>query len=416
MDYNQLIEGFIESELSIDEENSLFEAMTDDPELRKELHASIMIERGMGKRMVALAPTSSETAGVFSALGFAPAGLASAGSGGATIATSTGLNSIWASVITICMGFAAFVGLLDAPHLFDGQEPSEITQHNDNTSRPEFNIDLSVPPSIISTVSQDKSSKPKPKSSSLLPINNIIASNTADRSQAQNSYDGPSNNSNVLSTTASITPSMLKYKNSILTAESNKAKDDIFSSELSNLNSSSYPAEYESLTKIDFHNKNLQTMRVELRNLSTLSTPPDDFNISDNPTISDMGLSFFYPFFEDIELGLTYDRKMYYLEYESTTADGLFDFRQYTLYSSLQLSGQWLPLGNANKINPFLRLGIGGSSVGPVASSVVGAYIPIIGGMEIMAGYDIQGLGFIIDNNFYTGINHGLTIGLSVDL
>ncbi len=69
MDYPNYINEFLDGTLSPDAEQELFAAMASDPELRRELHHFVDIERAVSKDFAAFTPSGAVTAGIFSSLG-----------------------------------------------------------------------------------------------------------------------------------------------------------------------------------------------------------------------------------------------------------------------------------------------------------------------------------------------------------
>jgi hypothetical protein len=98
------------------------------------------------------------------------------------------------------------------------------------------------------------------------------------------------------------------------------------------------------------------------------------------------------------------------------TDDGEFLFRQNTMYSSLMGQAQWLPLGQGTSFAPYLRMGAGASSIGPSAGLSGGIYYNIIGGIDAMLGYEGQMIFFNIEDEWYNSLNHGIVLGLSMEI
>lgn len=439
MEIFQYIDRFIEKDLSPREEDILFEKLAADRELREHLHSSVMLERGMGKRMAALAPTASETSGVFGALGFAPAGISSVGSGGAAVASSTGLNSIWASIVTLILGIGSFIGLETiAPELMNSrgdvstfvssealiQPEPELVQVMTLPSETSINENISI--AKVDLNSNEISTTDK--TSETGKGEDLIAESKAENNERRltNRQDKQSENTigANLNTKAKKWNDKIGVSNTVasssLISDGTLDNKNIFSfaEEMSNIRSlaSDENAIYgsDSETEKEF---DLSNMRIEFRNLSAFSSPSEDFNASADPNLSNIGVSFFVlPVSKHLELGLSYDRKVYFLEYEATTDMGQFEFRQNTLYSSLMAQAQYIPINNWNSITPFLRAGVGASSIGPTVGLSGGFYYNIIGGIDAMVGLDGQALFFNIEDTWYRSENYGAVIGVSVEI
>ena len=61
MNYNELIEGYLDGTLSPAEEQELFTALSSSEELRTELKQSIAMDKGLSKRVSAFVPTLPPT-------------------------------------------------------------------------------------------------------------------------------------------------------------------------------------------------------------------------------------------------------------------------------------------------------------------------------------------------------------------
>jgi hypothetical protein len=425
MNTNILIDKFIEKDISPEEEDILFENLYKDRTLRQELHGSIMLERGIGRRMAALAPAASETAGIFGSLGIAPATGASFIAGHA--AASYGMNSIAASLSTMILAAFAFFGLSniygeDERNIFTGRQSGDQTPiiSNNDISYPVVEKDLMIEPETINISERiDEKNNPDSDNTNITLLNTSGTEYIARKSKKNYDSKVPIEDNKQDNTQLRLQRFLNKRK--IGYSESDYKENILSESVTFPLGTIKPFRENPTLTEVrelDSHEGQTPGANLlEIRQFSGLGTLPDDFNAAQTPILSNLGISYLMPVWDNLYLGISYDRKVYYLEYEATTDDGLFTFRQNTLYSSIMGTAQWLPLGAGGKINWFIRGSAGATVLGPTGSAMTGFYLPITDDINAMASYEFQTIGYSLDNNgFGWAYDQGLQIGFSVNL
>ncbi|GAB5464613.1 MAG: hypothetical protein Kapaf2KO_00490 [Candidatus Kapaibacteriales bacterium] len=432
MENNLLIEGFLDGSLSSAEEDTLFQNFLYDKDLRKQLTSSLNLEKELTVKSAAMLPTSTETAGVFSALGFSPSAASSvvsgtAATGGITSGFITGVTggSWWSAMAASLLAFVGAYGIYVG---FDSGEKSfaykEPLQASEKASKQNFNstdIAAELKDSISNLNAQIKVLEEEKRVIAELKSKTLIKPDSQQKNTIVEKRKISSNTpakENILGfkqpgTSIDSKPYILQMRQvDVQASDIAKVSYDLINRAIDKDNGfGEFYDEGFMLSNEENPVRSANSLRLELIGGFDLTSVPEGFDAGlAGEGIAGLAL---YKLNNNLEIGLGYSRRAYYLEYQNGIGDDAFNYSQYTLYPSLELMLQYLPLGNRDGLYPLVRFGGGASEIGPVGSVAAGVYYPVSDNIDLQLSYSAGLQTFVFQNVLYSGISHGLNAGVS---
>ena len=158
-------------------------------------------------------------------------------------------------------------------------------------------------------------------------------------------------------------------------------------------------------------------MFLQLRGFTARSIP--EFNLSplDAPVLNNIGIGLFYRLDRHISVGLEVGQESLLQKYEGIDKEGIpTQWQQNYMAFWTGIAGQYNfnHLTNIPELQPFTRIFIGGTKVGPMLRAILGLKYNYQNTLDIFSGVETTALFYRFQGNTFTTQKIGLTFGGSV--
>lgn len=393
MDYQLLIDDFVDGTLDKSQEESLFLALSSSEELRNELRQSIALEKAFGKKLSSFTPSAVSTVAIFSGLSMAVPGSASAAgpaSSSKTIAfISKHINIIISSLTTAIIVTAIFLGINSSKTDDKISLPvNRLVNRNIDIANNDFNIpriySAEVPESTVKTVYK------------IIPDQN--------KNDISTQFEDKSNISSV-TVTVEI-PEPVNFAN-IKNSHYNTLTRKDFNYEFHNI--ALNPSNPQMITDFDLKGLGLS---LEFYGNQSILQQKAEVPQSSNPLFSNAGITLLYNFNQNLSAGFDVRQEFIYQRFEGSDEEGnQFLYRQYPNYIAISAALRYVFDIN-NWLGFYSQLMVGGTVTGGVLRSGIGLKFQPYENYNLLFGLDGMVFGYKHQNNYFTSSKLGLNFGV----
>lgn len=158
-------------------------------------------------------------------------------------------------------------------------------------------------------------------------------------------------------------------------------------------------------------------LSLQLRGFTARSIP--EFNLAplDAPVLNNIGIGLFYKFDKHFSVGLEVGQESVLQKYDGLDREGIpTQWQQNYIAFWTGIAGQYNfnPMTNLPEIQPFTRIFIGGTKVGPMGRAILGLKYNYRNTLDIFSGVETSVLFYRFQGNTFTTQKIGLTFGGSV--
>ncbi len=405
MNYNELIEGYLDGTLSPAEEEQLFTALSSSEELRTELKQSIAMDKELNKRVSAFVPTSAATMSIFTQLGIGTAAGATAGAAaGAALAGKGTLISFLAahstaiisSLVAIALTAGSFLAFYNPP---DENAVTSNTQQEQQINYLNNSHNNQVP--VVISLSTDR------ESSTPARVDTVI------RYVTRETYGDKITDDFNTEPKQEITSEQEKDEDIALlqwseTANATQLQSDYGSALM-------YPslsqAEYSPM-EISYDNKK-KGISFEVKGNGYWAIPAPDVPIYEAPALANMQLSALYSFSDKFKAGVDLRQENFYQKFRGTNEIGEeFEYKQYPNYYTISLMGRYSFWSN-QMVGTFAQGTLGGTATGGVGRLMLGLELSPYSNLSFLLGIEGSMLIYQHQNNIFTSPKIGLSYGVA---
>jgi|GEM_PF-2530892 len=432
MSYEKLIHEYLDTGLDETAEQSLFAEVSKNAEVRTEFNHQVRLNNIASKDMQTIMPPSELTKDVFTSLGFTPPA-------SNPILPATSLVSslkkytsyLFTAVIGATISYLLFINIEGNTNsgLTNNSQISTIESTSNAAENPQILKQNFVNGASNNYIYDIESIKPSK-------ANQLVITNTNNKAQQENQNTGNQSDFSLMDSFKANMPKVQEIIN-----DNNKSFFDELVDNLSNvinsgllinstspdeistntpqlnINTSSNNGIDENLVSNNHQEiENIDTeWTLQLRVLSGKSTPSVDLN-TQTEFFDNISLSVLYDVNYDFYIGAEFGKEKYGLEYNRTIAGSkqleaknpsLFWYGANVKYmpSSL-LSNEYF--------NPYAQIGIGASSIGPMARGQAGFYLRPDARFSLLLGFEFSKLWYKSNENvWYNSFNQGYSLGIN---
>jgi hypothetical protein len=409
MDYEFLIQQYLDGELDAAGESQLFNALSSNEELRKQMKDAIALDKGLSKRVSAFVPSSAATMNIFTQLGIGTAvGAASTAAAlgwkGALLAFfSTHSAAIISAVVAVALTAGSFLTFYNPPDNVNltGQKQTEYRQIN-NGNR------ANKPPSVISRNTDDKENNYVPirVDTVFRYITRTVTAMPSDRNEAavQSSSDMAKNN---------LENGKQDEQILLLQSSTPDINTNLNSQEMQRINTV-YP-ESNSYTPMPVNagQKGNLGVSFELKGNGYWSIPHADVVQYETPAFANIQLSALYAFSNKFKAGADVRQENFYQNFSGTNEIGEeFEYKQYPSYYTFSVFGRYTFLQKQN-YGLFAQASLGATTTGGVSRLMFGLELSPFSSISFLLGVEGSMLTYIHQNNIFNSPKIGLNYGVA---
>ena len=386
MENDLLVHEFLDGTLSAAEEEKLFSLLAGENELRSELKQQLAIKGAIRADVKAFSPKADSTLQIFDKLGLAvplvPVPVATPVTGfGSRLSAFLTANSgyILSGVVSAIATVAVMLMLFDFGSSEGTANQLSNNSHNNYTINPE-NSNENI--SELSNKIDDSDSKNTQIPEKI--VYKYIYVNNVPENESQNSNIEPSDNE-LYDGTNNLTNSSIS--NSAINTNNLVFNNGFFGNQKSSAN---FP-----LSENMYFGSNLNTgnFKLELRGSDYMSKQYQGVNTNDNFNLMNTGLTFLYKFNNELSFGLDYRRESFSQEFTGKENDNYFLYRQEPNFQTFSLVAKYNPVFLSwDRLSPFVYLGLGANSSGPVGRVMLGTDLYLTGNYYLTFGADYNTL------------------------
>lgn len=155
-------------------------------------------------------------------------------------------------------------------------------------------------------------------------------------------------------------------------------------------------------------------MSVSARAINNSSLYKSD--VFTNIPVANYAVNLSYKIDKDWAIFAEYSNENYYQEFQNSNSSGLnFETKQNPIINVLSIGVRHNlnEMFNSNKIYPFVQLGGGYTTIGPVAKLLTGLEIRITNNISFVPSYEFSSLIFKNQTGTYYSFNNGFSLGLN---
>jgi hypothetical protein len=372
MENFELINDFIDGELSSAEEEELFAKLSQNDEMRSELKQQMAFKTAVKGDIKAFTPKAESTMKIFSTLGFAAAAASSP-----TILTRLrdfyvgNSSAILTGVASVVATSIVFLLLWKNGIMFSGDELGE------GVSKEEIvvNYDIPVVESYVPMHEFD-SYKINEKASVKIVYRDVYISDKDQENISQSKSDRAG------SALLTSDPNVFYSKDH----KFQRGNANYYSNRSFNSNDHNYiidsPGYYS-------ENEFLDKFSVEFSGSQYFNDIQGNFSSGRETILNNTDLAFLYDLNSQLQFGFTYTRENFYLQYSGFNAGNLYEYEQNpnlnTFGATLRYSPNLLKFGI---FEPFANLSFGANNIGPVLRGGVGAKANLGYGSYLIFGFN----------------------------
>lgn len=415
MDYEKLINDFIDGTLDSANEEKLFMAVSSNDELRNELKMQLAMKSAIKTDKKAMTPSARSTMGVFGALGFT-APIAAPAPEGFFTKVGSFFSKYTQGFIGSAIGAATIATLLYFVNPWNSSENSSINNPHKETAT--VQKDITIPLSYSSDAKDKKQDNNENSINSQKPIEKVVYKYIyVDKDEEEKIIEEVE----IVEKISEPKPAPLElaslfekpksnsdyFKRSLISNEPNKLLQN------SNNNSSltlNKPDNYYILGNnlgigFEFHGSQYWFMRET--NIS-----PSKLQSFNNAAFSAM-----YSPMKNWRFGLEYRRENFYQIFQGTNAEGdLFQYEQQPNFETWSLFTRYYPEFNWQILSPFVQLSGGLNKAGAVGRLALGAEFSPNPGYTFVFGIDGSLLSYHHQSKTYQTGKIGLIFGVGLNL
>ena len=393
MDYNQLIQEYLDGSLNPESESQLFMALSSNEGLRNELKQSIAMDKAMSRRVSAFVPSSSSTVNIFTQLGIGAAvgATTTVAAGGLKQALMTFFTTYSGAVLTGIITFAlTTAGFLTLYHPAENSSSSgkiEKSELYNNNLQPANSF-----PSIATSEQSKHDTVIRYITSGVEPKNPELAAE------------------HVEPTIETVNSSLTESETSMLSV-SRPSVESGFKSNLISANHN-FNGQYD-YYPIDLPNNIDLGLKVELKGNGYWSVVRPEVPQYSSSILSNMQLSALYRLSDKFSLGFDIRQESFYQKFDGVNELGeQYLYKQYPSYISLGLIGRYSFWQN-DYLKTFGQLGAGGTITGLVGRMVLGFEIMPWSDISFIVGVEGSNLMYWHQNKIFHSPKIGLNYGVA---
>jgi len=405
MDYNILINEYLEGTLDAEQESQLFLALSSSDELRKEMRQSIELDKGLGKRVSAFVPSSASTVNLFTQLGIGTAvGAASTAAAlGFKHTLLTFFSTYSQAVITGLIAVAVTAGSFLAFYNPSDEVILAIDKYQNSSNNGNNNNSESTQNGLL-TFSDNDVKTEQFKTDTV--IKYITLSNVGSKETEKNLDTDYENK-------LSDIPEH-SVKKIYIAQESRPITSNLYSeSDMGLISNTELPHSDYSPSDINISLKKMLNTSLEVKGNGYWSIPKPDVPQYNTPTFSNIQLSLLYHLSDDFKAGIDFRQESFYQNFTGTNEIGEdFIYKQYPAYYSLSLMGRYT-FWSENMYSTFGQMSLGGTATGLVSRLMFGLEISPISSLSFIVGLEGSMLTYIHQDNLFNSPKLGLNYGVS---
>jgi len=448
MSYEKLIHEYLDSGLDESAEQVLFAEVSSNSEVRTEFNHQIRLNNIAAKDMQTIVPPSDITKNVFTSLGFSPPIQPIA-----SIVTSSFINwkkyssYIFTALLGATISYLIFFGDTSIPHIAFNQNTSNTNntiqkthfkQNSNKAIASSFSdgfyvsnannyiinnknnaYDISLPILDNSTKSNKLESIPSNQSKNYNSNSNFASSFNSSFIDNKNENSKSFFTELVDGLTSLLSDGLIIEPFTNNENDYNKSKSESENLKDINLGNGLIPTKILGNNNSTFQNNIINEIEtnwtVQFRMNTNKSFP--DVNISNNTELFDnMSISILYDIKNDFFVGAEFGKERYGLEYQRTIAGSKQIEAKNPSLIWYGANLKWMPskLFANSFFNPYAQLGLGATTIGPMARGQAGVYIRPDVRFSLLFGYEFSKLWYKAgQNSFYNSNNQGYSIGIN---
>lgn len=412
MENLELINDFVEGELSAESEELLFSTLASSPEARIELKSMMAMKEAIKSDTKAFTPSAKSTVAIFTSLGFtppvpAPAPISFLGRMKEMFALHskpiiTGLSSAGLTA-------AVFLLLMNSP--FGKNEM--LNSGNSKSIEPTLPMIHNLPGTI--PLSESRASEPNQlptvaQKEKIVYKYIVLADTNSQKATVLASNELQAENNSI--EPISEAPSLPSYDVKVLSSLANTS-DLVPVMEIHSSQRFRNPEElFTQLANTNF--------RVELSGSQYWSSVKEKTSPGENQSLNNSGLTLLYSASDEIALGLDYRRENFYQKFEGIEKNGLrgesmYYYEQNPNFETAGIVFRYLPsYARVAWLKPFVQTNAAANKVGFVGRFMFGAELSPFHNYSLVVGYDWSNLSYSHQNKWYNSTKRGLHLGAAV--
>ncbi|GEM_PF-1548799 len=411
MDYNFLIQEFLDGELDSRQEQELFAALSSDSSLRNELKQAIDMDKGLSKRVSAFVPYSSTTMSIFSRLGIGTAaGVAAAGTilglKDSIIAFfSSSLGTIVSTVVAIAVTAGSFLTFYNPPDTninpMNNQKQSQQIQSDNKLPHQKGN-------NIPGVVAKSTDNNTNVKVDTV--IKYITRTVVKNRNNDNSANFSDTRQQKEIETQVENTE--LAYNDIISPSEAQvESSQQLYlnkSNEISPLREQEYL-----FYPLTVNSSKLLNLSFEVKGNGYWNIPKADVPLYNAPAFANLQLSTLYAFNDKFSVGIDLRQESFYQKFIGTNELGeSFEYKQYPNYYTFSVLGRYSFLKNSI-YGIFTQASMGGTATGGVGRLMLGIELSPFSNISFLLGIEGGMLIYKHQNNIFSSPKLGLNYGVA---
>lgn len=418
MTYDRLIHDYLDEGLSDTMQESLFNELANNSELRNEFNKQLKLQQMAKETFENTAPPVDLTNKIFTSVGFS-----------APYASVPGfkLSYIFALIpfLMLTIGIANYDFLDSILNNDDNVVKNERLLQNDltnaNSSGAEGNSNSKGSSQEVKLAFAQIEKNDNSNINSLTKRNNVNYSKSNGVRLSSNSTSSNSNSEKFAKDNISYLHELnMDYEGKpfFYISSSEMARNNV---KILNLNTPSVISNQPILINQENINgaNNLlmadnSRMSISARAINNSSLYKSDFFT--NIPVANYAVNLSYKLDKDWALYAEYSNENYYQEFQNSNSSGLnFETKQNPVINVLSVGVRHNlnEMFNSNKIFPYVQLGAGYTTIGPVAKLLTGLEIRITNNISFVPSYEFSSLIFKNQTGTYYSFNNGFSLGLN---
>jgi len=411
MDYEFLIQQYLDGELDADGENQLFSALSSNEELRKQMKEAIALDKGLSKRVSAFVPTSASTLNIFTQLGIGT------GVGAAFTAATLGFKeailaffstystAIISAIVAVALTTGSFLAFYNPPDKIYKSGNNQVQFQKMNNK----NTTSNNTPSVIA-----KNTEQNEKEYAPVRVDTVFRYITRTVEIETNSKQVDDISSN-LNTTAMGNIDKAEPENQVYLLSSSSPEINTNLNGKTNQKKNFIYTESGVYTHMPVNvddNRNLG-ISFELKGNGYWSIPHADVVQYETPVFANIQLSALYDFSNSFKAGMDVRQENFYQNFSGTNEIGEeFEYKQYPSYYTFSVLGRYTFL-QKQTYSLFAQGSIGATATGSVSRLMFGFKLSPFSSISFLFGVEGSMLTYIHQNNIFNSPKIGLNYGVA---
>lgn len=397
----QLVQ-FLDGELPIEQEESLFVEMAANPELRAEMRDGLAMRSAISKDIEAFTPTPEQTRAVFAGLGFKN-----------PLAPDRGENTTrYRTLPLVWLFFGVSIGAL-LSYMYsnnDFQKRYEALRTSMQSKVESLTAQIKNTPPTVSSyeVKDDAENKPKETIRTVIvyrdrfvPTYSAVDNNSlfSERMPSEELDREPADGNTItLNDPTQFSPAAL----------SQGANVSLQPRTLPNYSG------FAVNNRLSFRSEDFPQFWLQVRGIGTLTQNPDLAASSVISGLGNVNVAIGYSFNENLAAGVELGREPFMLRYSGVTKGRKFNYEQQSsmLLGGLMLQGKMDHIESLDNIQPVGTIFLGGSEIGLLGRLSLGVYYPFNKSVAFYGGIEYSVLGFQYQSVSYDAQKLGITYGM----